>query len=301
MSSSSNYGKAPTFNNPESESGTLLKLVPDNIVNDLNLEPQYVRVRHGNNSYIYIQIDSVDQNSKSLLSTTNSGFLKVQRFAIQGFGYGDQTPNINIRNNVFQYILNGALYTSTIPQGFYTDIPTAMTALLTALNNPTPSLPTGADFTATQIPNSIYYTLSCNYSFYFYSGSGVINGKYLFGIPIGSVATASTSLVIGPILLYYTRWLDINSNTLTQYCKLFNASVFNSVNNIFRIYLDPPGLDTPRSRIFVGLSEPLRWINNNPSNSTQTIDFQILDEFGQPAYILNRQNLNLLILLLSES
>lgn len=293
------YSGAPTFVNPEKASGTLLKLVSDNVVTDIDLEPQYVRVRHNNSANSYLQIDSVDPSSNAYISTAGTGFLqqKVRRFAVKSHSYFDNTANINPRNGTFIFMTGGTQYTATVGPGFYPSAGSGINALLAALN----AAGSGVTFAATQVTGSTYFSLNGTATFYFVGGNGITNGTYSFGIPVGTAATAAALLTIGPVLLYYTRWIDINSTALNQYSKLNNSSMNNSSTLLYRLFLPSQTTTTPGTQLTQTLSDPLRWINFNPSNDSKTVDIHLFDEFNQPLYLSNPSSVNLLLTLVCES
>ena len=180
-------------------------------------------------------------------------------------------------------------------EGFYNDPTAAVTALVAALNAAPGSPITFAPPVA--IANSVFYILTASGPFSFRPSSGVTKGIYLFGIQ--PFTPLNPTLIIGPVELFYTRYVTINSAALTQFIKNPNSGInMNSSTNLFRFYLSQPYYNT--LDFYEG---NLRWMNIDPYYTIQTVDLQMLDEWGDPIYIPVYRNgmLNTTLILITET
>lgn len=123
-------------------------------------------------------------------------------------------------------------------------------------------------------------------------------------------AACTTEQMIGPMKCCYTQYVDITSRTMSRWAKLNNISTTTVNHNLLhRIYLpDFDGYDTdpgvilvlddrappqvPTAIIYKRLitevvSVPSRhtYMTIQPRESVTTIDFQFIDEYGQPFYV----------------
>lgn len=295
---------------PSNLTQVLLSPIQDAIMNDQNLEPQYVRKRHGNNSYLYL--DTGDRNLK--LETANRFNFgakndlfsrKIKRFAVDFVKIDYNSPNLNLYNNqvTFFSTTSGMNHTVTVPEGFYTYTSFA-TALQTALNTATGA--SGLTWTITTASNGeLQYTLSVVGGTYHFIVDPILspmvtNGIHLVNLPRDQANTASKTA--GSVNMYYTRYIDILSFSLLQYDKNpSNSSRFGSNNLLLRIFIRDPTI--PETLDFS--INNIRWVNFDISQSLTAVDFFIVDEFGNPLYIPflstgSPQNSDMIITLLTE-
>jgi hypothetical protein len=260
----------------------LLAPISDNLQNDSNLEPQFVRIRESTTADLYLDTAKGTYNGNATWSLSNMSMAfinKISPIAVRIFG---QIPNINIRNNVFTFTTNGTnSFTAVIPEGFYGVTATAMGALLAALN----AAGSGETFTTVVVSGSTLYNLNSTGLFSFTGGSGTFGGpggygEFGFGIPIGT--PLADTLVIGAVSLFYTRYIDVDSRQLTQFSKLPPAGVNVRSSTLSRLGV-PPLITAPA--YYTELVDPVQWFSFNPSYSIQTVDLCLYDEFSQPLYI----------------
>lgn len=265
---------------------------------DNNLEPSYVRIRSRNASFTWV--DTFDVNSKLsenqfLISAPGSLMSKrTKRFALSYYASQFAIPNINPRNNTIAFQVNSlpAVYTATIPEGFYTRS-AAITALLVAMNG----AGSGTVFTApSQFPGSdVYINLSGSTNFRILSTCTFVTTGYAFwgflkGDPRFIINAPYVSLIsIGPITTFYSRYYDVTSQYLLQHTKAANTGNRVLGNTLFRIYAiqqqNIPA-DSTYTFQFGGTSENSAW-NFDATHSISNIDLNLFDEFGQPLYLPN--------------
>lgn len=287
------------FRNPYLNKGVILAPVADVIQTDENLGPQFVRIRHGNNSSIFLNTQTAKNISqggaKFSLGTGHNLFVtKIKRFAAQYLKLLWCVPNVNIRNNIVSFWssntggIGGMLHTVTVPEGFYAGSIPLMAALQTALNTATGA--SGLTFTITvstlnQCSASIT-TAGGDFAFNTTvnvqtTSTGILRGRPLWNLPREQVLNSSKNA--GPIQLFYTEYIDIASFALHQYTKNPSYSD-NGIRNgqLFeRIHITDP---TQPSEI--GFQKfILQWINFNRNRSLNDIDITIYDQFGDPVYI----------------
>ncbi len=287
------------FQNPYIGKGVILTPIADIIQTDENLGPQFIRVRHGNNSSIFLNTQTaknITQNgAKFSLGVGHNLFAtKIKRFSVQYFKLLWCTPNVNIRNNVLSFWssntggINGVLHIVTIPEGFYNNSATLMVALQNALNTVTGA--SGLTFTITVDPlnscsasiatagGSFAFNITLNVNI---NSLGMLHGRPLWNLPQEQVLSSLKNA--GPIRLFYTEYIDIGSFSLNQYTKnpsysdngIRNGQLFN------RIHLNDP---TISSSTQYQINE-LQWINFNRNRSLNDIDISVYDQFGDFVYI----------------
>lgn len=286
------------FRNPYEDKGVILVPISDEIVNDENLEPQMIRVRSNNNSYIFIdnEIRKDDTNPVDLILGGNNSVLfarKIRRWAVAQFNISWTVPNVNPRNNVltFEYNLPGNRETITIPEGFYSSQEQLLDELIAQLNTKTGI--TGITFsysqpqdTAGNVINRRCATISgAGGTFRFYDeATGLTSpmiqrGEHLINLSTNN--TFTTSKNAGSINLQYTRYFDITSFALNQYTKNPSSSnALGATNIVIRV----PITDRD-AHIEIYELRNLSWVNYNSSQTLTNIDFQLVDEHGELLYV----------------
>lgn len=253
-------------------------------------EPQALKIRAQNSSNIFIDVQSISPQlniapiSILLSSQGNTFFLRnIVRLAVSKIFIQWQTPNINDRNNIITYFssVTGTLHSSRIPTGFYNTRLIAMNALVAALNAPFIGGASGLVFSHIIQPlNPTCSTLSAvggNFRFEL-SSIMIVFGEQLFNLPRDQTPTASK--LVGSMALLYTRYIDFRSRVLTQWTKNPNTSNRSGANNLlFRFFLENPfGIEGPLEETV----QNLVYFAQKPSNTIQSPDFQLNDQFGQP-------------------
>lgn len=289
------------FQNPYSQQGVILAPVSDNIQSDVNLEPPFVRKRHGNLAYCYIDSNggtgkpndfTVGQNQASLLFAQ-----KVKRFALVSIKLGYNIPNVNPYNSEVTVVLGGLVnqsFSFVMPTGYYYKVTDFIDEFKTQINLTAQLVTSNANtfnFTVDEYdPESYIISILPGYTFHFGSDSLMIKfGRYLCNLPTEQILT--TTKTMGSIMLTYTRYIDINSFSLNQYNKNLSTSDGKGRNNLlFRFYGSPSGID--KNGNFLSFSRDrfteinnLSWINYERDTSITNIDIQLYDEFGNLLYI----------------
>lgn len=260
-----------------------------------NLEPQYTTYRDPNRAIVYLDSEdnTLETNKVDILMSTirilrdNASMLTsgINRISVQSAGIFYNIPNVNPRNNVLTFFSSnsGLFHTVTVPEGFYTTSNALITAVVIALNTATGA--SGLTFSFTVIAgfpdnynlNSVggnyYFTLTC---------LGIKYGVPLWNLPIDQIAT--NTKIVGTMGLWYTRYIDITSETLTKYCKVRTVSTNNNENIVLRIFVnDPTSVHLiPWENAPVSAS-----YNYLPNEPIYTIHFSLYDQFGNLLYIPN--------------
>jgi hypothetical protein len=282
-------------NDPFAAQPVSLAPISDEQQTDRNLEPPFVRIRDGNESFVYADSEARDDltsQNEYILGGGDRQFYarKLQRIALDGMQVAMSTPNINVRNNVL--ILHSATtnadYTVTIPEGLYPSVSTAAAALQTALN--TVSGASLLTFTVTaNALNPLQLLISAaGGSFHFEPNSPMITrGRYLFNLPAETVDTPSKTA--GAAYLMYSRYFDIVSNSFTEHTKNPNTSNTRAPNALVkRVFIEGAGGigGVPIN----GISAVVSGIGTVSTNYDRTralevLDIRILDEFKEPFYM----------------
>lgn len=283
------------FRNPYEDRAVILTPISDEIINDENLEPQMVRIREANNSYVsldnFIRSDSEEPFNLTLGGNQPLFASKIKRFGLDYFSFLSNIPNVNPRNNIltFEYNLPGQRATITIPEGVYTTAKQLLDEFIVQLNTVTGT--TGLTFSYTQ-PQDTAGTVIQPYcatitavggTFRFYDlSTGLTSpmterGDHLIGLSKNNTFTASKK--VGQIHLIYTRYIDIISFAFLQYTK--NPNVNNDLganNHFFRLYWWQAGEFQNFGTYNIG------WTNYLSSQTLTNIDLRFIDEYGDDLY-----------------
>lgn len=295
--------------NPYFPQQVSLAPVSDEQQTDENLEPPFVRVRSGNECFIFadsevreapanvpqaLAPDLFNATSFSLGGGNHQFYArKLKRLAVAGIQIANCVPNVNPRNNSVSFFstASGLTHTVVIPEGQYTTRATLTAALQAALNTATGA--SGLTWTITANPlNACQYTLAtAGGDFHFILTSPmVLYGRYLFNLPQDQANTNVKTM--GAVYGLYTRYIDIISAAMTEYTKnpwSSNSRVPSGL--VARVFVGPlsgfgasaGGISSDGMSFFAG-AEPAP-INYNRSRAIEVIDLTLRDEFGQPYYI----------------
>ncbi len=270
----------------------LLANINDSVVDDPNLEPQFVRVRAPNSCRIYLdsQVVRLETNPANILisSISSAGqspqtlLDRVRRVAVSDFTVYYNSPNVNPRNNTVSFFIDtGAginTYTCIVDVGYYSDSADLMTALTDAMNGiafpyvflPAPNILT---FQSYSITTSAPWCFDANCV-------GVTKGAQLWALPFSYRNNLfSTTWHTGSQYLQYTKYIDVVSNSLSQYTK--KPSVSNndlSFNPLYRAPIDNYGKNTDS---VINLS----WFNFYRDAALTSIDVKLVDQFGDELYL----------------
>jgi hypothetical protein len=274
----------------------VLRGVDNNIYADK--EPQMVQLRATNQAVIYLDSEkSANQQNKTkmILSSKQNNtdiphilYQNVQRLKFYSGGINWVTPNVNIRNNeiIFYSDVSLELYTVTIPEGFYDTQVKLMDALIVALNSVTgvsgltfgyiqkPLFP--KTFILSAVGGNFYFDLSC---------AMIKKGVHLINLPKSQ--TLTNEKIVGPINLYYTRYVDLISSQLNQYSKVISRGNDGNSNIVFRYFTSgraPENSGVPQLLVREG-QQILSVFNTLKDKSIRQIDFELVDEFGEELYV----------------
>lgn len=289
----------------------LVSLAPisDEQQNDENLEPPFVRLRAGNECFIFADSEvreaalGVPQAlAPDLFNATifnlgggNHQFYarKIKRLAVTGLQIANCVPNVNSRNNTVTFFstTSGITHTVTVPEGMYLTRATLTAALATALNTATGA--SGLTWTITANPlNGCQYTLATaggNYHFVLTSPM-ILYGRYLFNLP--QEQANSNSKTMGAVYGLYTRYIDIISSAVTEYTKNPWSSNTKPPNGLIaRVFVGPlagfggsaGGIASDGMSFFAGAAAAAT--NYNRGRAIEVIDMALRDEFGMEYYI----------------
>jgi hypothetical protein len=268
----------------------LLPPISDEMQTDEQLEPQFIRKRHGNLSYV--TLDSTNNNytipnNAQFFLSGNFFARKIQRFSLVSIDFYFYTPNINPNNNILKFVssVTGLTYSVTLPEGFYNTQDALFTMIVAAMNTVTGSSGLTFSFVDTTDGTPRVILTATGGTYQFVSSSFMLYGQNVVNLPMNDSPSASKTL--GPIQLLYTRYIDIISLGLTQYTKNPNTSnSLASANLFFRL----PIISSNPGLIAFSIPNPTMWINYNRSSDLQAIDLQLIDENGFPLYIPSYAN-----------
>lgn len=254
-----------------------------------NLQPQAVTSTDPLSAWIYLSNLGLPVGTPANNCIVSAGgqviIKQCSRLIPIAFGFHSVTiPNVNPRNNtlVLHSDVSGDDYTLTITEGYYTTSLALITEIETQLNSVTGL--SGLTFTATLLGGipDLYELAAVGGTFYIDpTCTAVTKGMICYGIPVSSVST--TSIVVGPMFLFYTAYIDVHSLTLTKYAKVRSISTSNAKSGIFERYF----VFTPIiSNGFQGpANNRTNVINYNSQETVNSVDIQLYDMFGDPLYL----------------
>lgn len=277
----------------------LLKPVSSEIYKSFNDEPQRVTSVEPSRAVLFLdsQQNTLETKKTNIQFSTirfandRMGPLasNINTLSIFSAGVRYCSPNINQINNnliIFSSFTN-LFHSVTLTEGFYTTPLLVINEIVTQLNLITGF--TGLTFSAAPVigyPNK-YYLNSSGGSYYFFQGCSACKfGQVMYGLPKDTIL--DNSKTIGSITLYYTRYIDICSSTITKYSKVKNISNGPNSNMVARIFVSDPTVDS-----FSGLNPTyatrfsFQW---NPQEPIDYVDIQLRDEYGNFLYIPSNEN-----------
>lgn len=307
---------------------------------DDSFEPPLIRKRSNNNALA--RIDFIDRQRP--IPATNTVEIRVggngtnfftrgtKRFTASFFSMEYITPNLNDRNNRLVYYTKigagpilgpfvcvlGEEFFATIQElgdHITSNAPVSMDSFFATNGNvkfvvqeKTPYQGTIGIFSG---PAGATFVIDQNCSF-------IQRGFSLMNFPVESVndPTAFSDInapkSFGPAYLKYTRYIDLNSNDLTNYQKILNVnSGSGKSNTLARSYVsrevathcssvnttvttdtaDPPNIISISTTKAVSLNAGIIqfqnedvWHNWKPDQMLASIDFQLVDEYGDVFY-----------------
>lgn len=268
----------------------LLEPVNSNLYSNTNLEPQYVTIRKPNTATIYLdsqdcvlELNKVDMDMSTIKQsreTPTSLASGISRLSVRSVGINYITPNVNLRNNVLTIFssVSGTTHSVTLPEGFYTTSQILIDAIVTALN--TLSGSSGLTFNRTTDIGDIYFLNSVGGNYYFdLNCSAVKYGYQLYALPTDQILNNRKR--VGSMALYYTRYIDICSDTLTQFAKLRSATTGNRNDLLVRVFVNNATLPHVIG-FYDAVGDNYNFLPSYPLN---TIHFTLRDQFGNTLYV----------------
>lgn len=251
------------------------------------LEPQTIGIRPSNTSTSSIVVDKDPAVSDRVRGILQSGTLfatRVLKLSVKRMFINTITPNVNERNNTVTFFStnSGVEHTVTIIEGFYNTVTALMDALVAALNTATGA--SGIVFShlvpATNPIISVLTAVGGSYHFNVASTT-ITRGEFLYNLPTSQADTLTKT--VGAISGLYTRWVDLVSQSLTQYTKNPNTSNVQGNNGlVHRLFVDP---DANAEDFIQEIVENLVWWSWNTGNTISNFDFELLDEFSELYFV----------------
>jgi hypothetical protein len=292
-------------NDPYAAQPVSIAPISDEQQTDENLEPPFVRIRDGNESFIY-----ADSEERDDLTSPNDYVLgggryqfqarKLKRIALDSLQIALCTPNINARNNtlIFFSTSSASLHSVTLQEGFWTTIPQGALVLQTALNSATGA--SGLTFTVNWIDPGVTPGASGQQINISAAGGAFLfpvippsttmtRGRYLFNLP--RLTAPVVQATAGAVYLMYSRYFDIVSQAFTEYTKNPNSSNARGPNALVRrVPLSSQALGVslngiPTDAISATAAASTVSTNYNRSRALEVLDLRIIDEFGEPFYM----------------
>jgi hypothetical protein len=213
-------------------------------------------------------------------------------------------PPINPRNSELTVEVLGVPYTGFMSTGYYTyeSFATALNTMFAGLGMP---ITISATITSDQDGRRILLSTGIGDSFTPIKSTtlkrdlwAVIGLDHIYGIQFGGVtATLST------LELWYTRTITIVSDTLGQFNPVNDEGSTSISPNVITKLIDTditttplyekPANETgnnfaPKRTEFV--INPIKWFDWEPNTSISSIDIRLVDDFGDPVYLVDPYN-----------
>lgn len=272
-------------------SSVILSPVSSLIYRNDNLEPQRVTAKIPNRAIIYLDSQdcametdkiNIQMSTASIVGESPSVLASgIDVISVESIGIQYNIPNVNPRNNTIRLhsSVSAAYHTVDLIEGFYTTADLLMAHIVVRLN--TISGASGLTFSAvvrTGRPD-VYDLSAAGGLFYFDQNcSAVKKGYQLYNFPTDQ--TPSTSKVVGSMGMYYTRYIDVCSTTLTRFVKIKSNTTGLSNNLLIRVFINDP---TKSHTISFNGTENIIY-NFIPSEPITSIIFQLRDQFGDTLY-----------------
>lgn len=259
-------------------------------MNETNLEPQEVTSKNPVATWIYLTNLGLplDTPANNVVVTANGQVLfeRVSRIVPVSFIlYNPILPNVNPYNSNIQFFssVSGQVHSITLATDYYISKVDLFDEIIFKCNALVAS--TGLNFSYSLFSDGLdlYNLVSAGGTFYILpTCNAVTQGVTLYGF--SSSTTLTNTLVVGPIRMTYTNYIDVHSYTLTKYSKLRSISTNNSKSNIF-IRADVR-LDSQFSEQAVLFYQE---IDNNfgfrAGETVNSVDVTLYDMYGNLLYI----------------
>lgn len=262
-------------------------------------EPQLVAILPSNTASIFLDSSHRDGAPKYLppyspessvyncrLSEINTDNVIRLKFRLLSYEY--IFHNVNQRNNVLRFFstVTSLFYSVVIPEDTYSTSLLLINAVVLALNTVTASSGLTFSQTIANAASRTYNLISAGGSYYIDPlCSMAIKGIPLINLPLYNPALGMpppTSQLVGPINLYYTRYIDISSVDLTSNAKSFSVSNtrFSNTGLLVRYTLNNPIEGTT---LDLNTTEST-WFNWDNRKSLNYLTVKFTDEFGDIVY-----------------
>ena len=264
-----------------------------------------------------------------------NGFGEIKRVSVTDISFPWRTPNINIRNNIFELRINNVDVYLTVPEDFYK--PSELALKMQTIANSSSGFrtiasqggvpvytPLGQPFSVTTDAIGRFTIIATNATFTTKTLTDVtgyessINQVINFDTPPAPLSPPNAPVPVfttyrgGIPSMAYTRYIDFVSTNLTKHQRLKDSlTQLNYTNIIYRLYLDNT-LDMPLTDdtffgsrpcdIYRQIANP-KYVMWNKNEMISAVDIQLYDDAGELLYIPSQDwEANYLItMLLSES
>lgn len=270
---------------------TVLQPVNNDIYNYPSSEPQRVSLRAPNQAVVCIDtFDRTEPNpSTSSFNGTRLILGGVKRFAVLDMHIIWHGMNITPINNTVRFTFNDFSYEIQVPIGKY-DTPKKIMDALAAAMNAAVSIPGVIAWTDNPLIPGFGNLSSSGAAFAFLECPATRYGRYLWNLPISEPAVSHT---IGQVAGIYTRWIDVISQELSQYVKNPNTSTsspnYPSPGNLVGRFF----LNTENEGYFEVSRRNMAYQNFEISNDLQSLDIRFRDEWGNPLYLHDNNDISL--------
>jgi len=249
---------------------------------------------------IYLNDFEINPNNILINNQKTLGIGSLKRLALTELSFPFVSPNINNFTDTFDVTNHrtNETYSITLDEGFYTREEIA-TALEDGLNNLT-----GNSTWSVTVEDDFYFNFSISSptSGDIWAFEGDTEFDYLIGTVNLPKLTAQNNYNVsgGYAPMYYTRYIDIVSSTLTRFQNVKDSQTQQNLSDqVYRLYIDDP---TKPAIINKVVSNP-KFMEWNENNAITSLDFKLYDDRGRLLYIPEADwNTNyLLTFIMSES
>lgn len=266
---------------------TILPPTNNDIYNYPSSEPQRITLRQPNSAVITLDtFDAFKDNNRYTFSGNRLVLGGIKRFSATDLSLLWSGLNVNSTNSLLRFFYDFSSFETIIPQGSY-DTPTRlMNALAAAMNA---SIGISAISWVDDLLKPGFGRLNSTELFGFIECPAVKYGKYLWNLPL---ETPTTSLLIGQVGLIYSRWIDVISEGLTQYVKNPNTTStsksYPSPGNLVGRFHAPLAHEEGYRAL---MRRTKAFQNFEITNDLQTLDLSFRDEWGNPLFLHDNNDL----------
>lgn len=269
---------------------TVLPPVNNDIYNYPSSEPQRITLRQPNSAVISLDTYDAQKDFDKFTFSGNRLVLGgMKRFSATDLNIFWSGLNVNSTNSLLRFSYGAFSFETTVPHGSYNTPKKLMDALAKAMNIELGSNEISWEDDA--LVPGFGALNSSNLDFFFLDCPAVKNGKYLWNLQL---KPPTTTLTIGQVGLVYSRWIDVISEGLTQYVKNPNtsssSSSFPTPGNLVGRFNSPLSYDGG----FREISRRIQAFQNfEITNDLQTLDISFRDEWGNPLFLQQNNDISL--------